>query len=196
MTRGTTRQILADLASQRTQVSPVHITRTPDSGLVQITVAPQPEARTAAMKMLVCYVTLFGVVGLIFGAVNFIPGAVVCAWLLVCCLVFCFSSYDRASRAYVFRADREKIVVASSGPLGARYWECRRADLIDVRIAARRSPLGRKLGEEFHPQWIEFAPGPSWTLGRSFGLDLGRDDFILLGDAVREGLGMPRTTWM
>jgi hypothetical protein len=196
MTRGTTRQILADLASQRVQLSPVHITRTPESGLVQITVAPQPEARAAALKMLFAYVAVFGVLGLIFGATKFILGAILCGWLLVCCLVFCFTSYDRASRAYVFRADREKIVVASSGPLGARYWECRRADLIDVRIAARRSPLGKKLGEEFNPQWIEFDPGPSWNLGRTFGLDLGRDDFILLGDAVREGLGMPKTTWM
>jgi len=196
MTRGTTRQILADLQQVRSHVSAVHVTRSPtENGLVQITVAQTPEARDGAKKLLVIFLTIFGSLALISAVLEIFIGVLIFGWLLLVCGIVTFTSYDRAARAYVLRAGRDRIVVASSGPLGPRYWECPREGIGDVRLVSRQSTLGRQLGEEFRPQWIQFSAAKGWVRDRTFALDLSRDEFILLSDAVREGLGMAKTTW-
>ncbi len=195
MTRGTTRQILADLQHVRSHISAVHITRTPGNPLVQITVAQSPEASEAAKRLLIIFVSTFGLLALFCAVLEIMIGVLIFGWLLICCGLIAFTSYDRAARAYVFRAGPDAIVVASSGPLGPRYWECPREQVSDVRLVSRQSAIGRQLGEEFRPQWITFEPVKGWVRARSFALDLSRDEFVLLGDAVREGLVMPKTRW-
>jgi hypothetical protein len=143
----------------------------------------------------VIFLTIFGSLALMSAAMEIMIGVLIFGWLLVVCGIIAFTSYDRAARAYVFRAGRDRVVVASSGPLGPRYWECPREGIGDVRLVSRQSALGRQLGEEFRPQWIEFDAAKGWVRARSFALDLSKDEFILLADAVREGLGMPKKTW-
>src|SRR5262249_51038850 len=97
--------------------------------------------------------------------------------------------------AFVFRAGRDRITVASTGPLGPRYWGCTRAHLVDVRIGAGWSAVAQPIDAQFQPRIIEFDPGLGMTNGRTFALDLSPADFIALADAVREGLGMSKTRW-
>jgi hypothetical protein len=92
-------------------------------------------------------------------------------------------SYDRRARAYVFRIGREKVVVTSSGPFGPRYWEYDSAKVKDVRLYERKQLC------------LLFELESRSRHCKSFVMELSREDYICLVDAVREGLGLPKMDW-
>jgi hypothetical protein len=186
MTRGTTRQILADIERRRTELSPVQITRSSDAdtaGLVQITVAHPPEMRRGAVKGAMLFGAIFGGFALLFGSMAIVKALIVFGWLGVASVIVSLVSYDRAARAYVFRVGRDRVVVASSGPFGPRYWEIDSAKVRDVRLMEGRS------------RYVLFDLAGGFGNRKGFVLDLPREEFMKLIDAVREGLGMPKHEW-
>jgi hypothetical protein len=170
----------------------VQITHSDETGLVQITLSQPPEAKAGARKTLVALIAILGGLTAFFAIMGIAPPVMVFAWILIGVTITMLASYDRAARAYVFRAGKDAIVVASSGPFGPRYWECPRQQVRDVRIMTRRK----------HLLVFDLAT-PRSHRRRMFMLDLPREKLIEVADAVREGLGMagmpgmpPRSEWI
>jgi hypothetical protein len=189
MNRGTTRQILADLQYVHDHPSRVWVSRTPENGVVQVTIAPEPE--TQQQRVLKAFLFLgatCGALTLICAVLDFRVGAVVFGFGLICTPGLALVSYDRAGRAYVLRAGRDRVVVASSGPLGARNWERAKEQVRDVRIVSGKREV----------LLFDLSPDPKRLRSRRWkmlALDLQRERLIEVADAVREGLGMPPREW-
>jgi hypothetical protein len=195
MARGTTRQLLADLEYERNRVSPVAVLRGED-GTVQVTVTPSPQSHAASGKVF-RYLTIILLSATILSALlawgvwrGFVIATLMSGWLLIAQVITSLIEIDRAGRAFVFRVARDGVSVDSAGPFGPRHWECSRDKIRDVRLFAQRF-----MTAEFRPMFLVFDVEREWRNRNAFALNLPARNFVVVADAIREGLGLPNRSW-